>query len=176
MIENNGEPMNSLKKTMIFLAGVAALAACAKSSPPATATAADQSAIKAVSIAWKNAYNAGDAAAVAALYAEDAVLSAPGEPVVRGHASISEYFVRKVAEFSGTGLTVVDAPMGEVVASGDLGWQWQTYRITDKSGAVLDAGKLVTLFQRKNGKWMIAGDTWNSDGPAARAAQAIGAS
>ena len=32
-------------------------------------------------------------------------------------------------------------------------------------GALLDAGKLVTLFQRHNGQWLIAGDTWNSDAP-----------
>ena len=145
--------MISFKKSMLLAVGLAALAACGQSSPPAatSTTAADQAAIKAVSIAWKSAYNAGDAAAVAALYAEDAVLSAPGEPVVRGHASISDYFVKKVAEFSTTGLTVEDAPMGDVLASGDLAWQWQTYKITDKSGAVVDTGKLVTLLQRKNG-------------------------
>ena len=38
-----------------------------------------------------------------------------------------------------------------------------TYRICDLSGAVVDVGKLLTLFQRKNGKWMIVGDTWNSN-------------
>jgi len=155
--------MISLAKAVVLAAAIAALAACAKSAPPAANTAADKSAIKAVSIAWKNAYNAGDAAAVAALYAEDAVLSAPGEPAVRGNASISKYFVKKVAEFSAAGLTVADDPMGDVVASCDLAWQWQTYTITDKSGAVVDAGKLITLFQRKDGKWMIVGDTWNSD-------------
>lgn len=155
--------MTNLARPVVVAAAFAALAACAKSSPPAANTAAEKSAIKAVSIAWKKAYNAGDAAAVAALYAEDAVLSAPGAPAVRGSASISEYFVKKVAEFSAAGLTVADDPMGDVVASCDLGWQWQTYKVTDKSGALVDAGKLVTLFQRKDGKWMIVGDTWNSD-------------
>jgi uncharacterized protein (TIGR02246 family) len=155
--------MIDLARPAVLAAAFAALAACAKSAPPAANTTADRSAIKAVSLAWKNAYNAGDAAAVAALYAEDAVLSAPGEPAVRGNASISEYFVKKVAEFSAAGLTVADEPLGDVVASCDLAWQWQTYKVTDKSGAVVDAGKLVTLFQRKDGKWIIVGDTWNSD-------------
>lgn len=67
--------------------------------------------------------------------------------------------------------------MGDVVTSGDLGFQWETYRVTDKSGDVVDAGKLLTLFGRKNGKWMIIGDTWNSDSmpgaPAARATVAV---
>jgi ketosteroid isomerase-like protein len=107
---------------------------------------------------------------VVALYTDDAVLSAPGEPPIRGNAAISEYFVRKVAEFSTAGVTVEDAPFGDAVASGDLAWQWQTYRVVDKSGAVVDAGKLVTLFQRKDGKWLIAGDTWNSSGAPANGA------
>ena len=53
--------------------------------------------------------------------------------------------------------------LGELRSSGDLGFQWMTYRICDLSGAVVDVGKLLTLFQRKNGKWMIVGDTWNSN-------------
>ncbi len=155
--------MFSLAKPLVLAASFAALAACARSTQPATNTVADKAAVEAVSIAWKNAYNAGDASAVAALYAEDAVLSAPGERVVHGKASISEYFVGKVAEFGASGLMVADAPMGDVVASCDLAWQWKTYEVTDQAGVVVDTGKLVTLFQRKDGKWMIVGDTWNSD-------------
>ena len=117
-----------------------------------------------------------DMPAVAALYADDAVLSAPGAPALRDHAAISQYFVKVVEQFSTTGLTVVDEPMGDVVASGDLAWQWQTYKVVDKAGAIVDAGKLVTLFRRVDGKWLIAGDTWNSDGTAAAApARASGA-
>ena len=164
--------MFSLGKPLVLAASFAALAACVRNTPPADTTA-DKAAVEAVSIAWKNAYNAGDVAAVAALYAEDAVLSAPGERAVHGNASISEYFVKTVAEFSAAGLTVEDEPMGDVVASCDLAWQWKTYKVTDKAGVVVDAGKLVTLFQRRDGKWMIVGDTWNSDAtPGASAAQA----
>jgi uncharacterized protein (TIGR02246 family) len=170
--------MIRLGELLVLAASFAVLVACAKTTAPDTT--ADKAAIRAVSIAWKKAYNAGDAAAVVALYAEDAVLSAPGEPAVRGEASISEYFVKKVAEFSMAGLTVTDAPMGDVGASGDLAYQWETYKVTDKSGAVVDAGKLLTLFQRKSGKWMIIGDTWNSDATpvaaAARAAASVAAS
>ena len=154
--------MFSLGKPLVLAASFAALAACVRNAPPADTTA-DKAAVEAVSIAWKNAYNAGDAAAVAALYAEDAVLSAPGERAMHGNASISEYFVKTVAEFSAAGLTVEDEPMGDVVASCDLAWQWKTYKVADKAGVVVDAGKLVTLFQRRDGKWMIVGDTWNSD-------------
>jgi uncharacterized protein (TIGR02246 family) len=155
--------MFDLARPVILAAGFAVLAACAGSGSPAVDVAAEKAAIKAVSVAWKNAYNAGDAAAVGALYAEDAVLSAPGERAVHGSAAIREYFVEKVAEFGAAGLTVEDKPMGDVLASCDLAWQWKTYKVIDKAGAVVDAGKLVTLFRRQDGRWLIAGDTWNSD-------------
>src|SRR5262252_4843332 len=164
--------MKRLAAPAIIAAALVLLAACNKSPSPTTTTDADKTAVAAVSAEWKKAYNAGDAAAVAALYTDDAVLAAPGEPPVLGNAAISQYFVAKVAEFANSGLVVEDAPLGDVVASGDLAWQWQTYRVVDKSGAVVDQGKLVTLLQRKNGKWLIAGDTWNSSiTPASQATQ-----
>jgi uncharacterized protein (TIGR02246 family) len=160
-------------KSAVLAAMVIALSSCAKAPPPAAepasasaGAAATPADVEAVSVAWKNAYNGGDAASVAALYTEDAVLSAPGEPAVRGKAAISDYFVAKVTQFRDSGFTVVDAPLGDVKMSGDLAWQWQTYKVTNASGAVVDSGKLVTLFERKEGKWLIAGDTWNSDGTA----------
>jgi uncharacterized protein (TIGR02246 family) len=126
----------------------------------------EKAAIAAVSADWKRAYNAGDVAAVAELYADDAVLSAPGAPPVLGNAAIRDYFDATIARFAASGLTVEDKPLGDIVTSGDLAWQWQTYRVVDRSGVVVDSGKLVTLLRRVDGRWRIAGDTWNSDGTA----------
>jgi uncharacterized protein (TIGR02246 family) len=127
--------------------------------------AADEAEIRAVSLAWKEAFNTGDTAAVLELYADDAVLAAPGVPAVLGKAAIGDYFRQTMAVFKAAGLIVEDAPIGELRASGDLGFQWMRYRIVATSGAVVDAGKLLTLFHRRNGKWLIVGDTWNSDLP-----------
>ncbi len=127
-------------------------------------SAADTAGVAAASIAWKQTFNAGDPAAVTALYAEDAVLSAPGKPVVRGRAAIGEYFVKTAAEFAAAGLNVADAPMGAAVASGDLGYQWKTYTISNRAGVQVGSGQLLTLFRRTAGKWLIIGDTWNPDG------------
>ena len=135
-------------------------------------TDAERAAIAAVSADWKRAYNAGDVAAVARLYADDAVLSAPGLPAVLGNAAIRDYFVATIAQFASLGLTVEDRPLVDIVAAGDLAWQWQTYKVVDRAGAIVDAGKLVTLLRRVNGQWRIAGDTWNSDGTASAAPRA----
>jgi uncharacterized protein (TIGR02246 family) len=163
--------MSKLKQLVILAASLLALAACAKT--PAPDTAADADAIRAVNIAWNKGYNAGDGAGVAALYAEDAVLMAPGAPSARGKASISEYYAKDAPAFAAAGLTVADAPTSDVAQSGDLAWQSGTYTNTDKSGTTVDAGKFLTVFQRKDGKWMIIRDTWNSD--AARAAETASA-
>jgi uncharacterized protein (TIGR02246 family) len=141
---------------------VGALAGCWRAVP--ADSAADAAGVAAASIAWKQTFNAGDPAAVTALYAEDAILSAPGKPVVKGRAAIGQYFVKTAAEFSAAGLSVADAPMGEAVASGDLGYQWKTYTIADRTGAVIGAGQLLTVFRRTQGKWLIVADTWNPDG------------
>jgi uncharacterized protein (TIGR02246 family) len=168
--------MNRSTGGLGLAAALAVLSACA--GPPTPDLAADEAAIRAVSIAWKGAFNAGDAAAVSALYAQDAVLSAPGVPLVRGRPAIGLYLVKQAAAFAASGLLVSDAPLGSARASGDLGFQWETYRITDKSGAVVDAGSLLTLFERRGGKWLIIADTWNSQAgspaqPAAAAAPEV---
>jgi uncharacterized protein (TIGR02246 family) len=164
--------MITLSKLAVLAASLVALAGCAKTAPPAPDTAADESAIRPINIAWFKAYNAGDGAAVAALYAEDAVLSAPGAPAARGMGSIRAFYVKDAAAFAAAGLTNADGPTSDVGMSGDLAWQWGTYTVTDKSGATVDAGKYLTLFQRKDGKWMIIRDTWNSDAASAAPASA----
>ena len=162
--------MTNLRTLVILAAGVAALAACARTTAPANAdAAADKTAIDALEAAFYKDYNSGDGSAMAALYAEDAVLNAPGMPALRGRASIGEFFVKDAAEAVAAGLTEGDGPIAEVGVSGDLAWRWGTYQTTDKSGAAVNAGKYITVFQRRDGKWMIFRDTWNSDSPAAAA-------
>jgi uncharacterized protein (TIGR02246 family) len=122
---------------------------------------AEQAAVAAVSLEWKRAYNARDVNAVAALYTEDAVLSVPGMRHVQGREAISEFFAARMAMAANAGLRVEDAPMGDVVVSGDLAWQWQTFEMVREDDAVIGSGALCTLFRRVDGAWLIAGDISN---------------
>jgi uncharacterized protein (TIGR02246 family) len=138
--------------------------------------AADEAAIRAADSAWFKAHNASDADAVAALYADDAVISVPGAPAARGSAAVRAAIDKDVADMKAAGLTLVPSPTADLGASGDLGWIWNTFAAKDKSGATVDAGKYLTLLARRDGKWVIIRDIWNSDNappsPPAQAASA----
>jgi ketosteroid isomerase-like protein len=57
--------------------------------------------------------------------------------------------------------------VGEVLVSGDLAMEAGSYSITDESGATVDTGKYIDVFQSRDGEWRHVRDTWNSDGQAA---------
>jgi uncharacterized protein (TIGR02246 family) len=165
--------MTARKYLAIVTVGLIALAGCAKTpAPPVADVAADETAIRGINPQWFQAYAAGDADAIAALYAEDAVLSPPGAPPARGRAAIREYLAGDIAAAKAAGVTFNPGPSPEFSVSGDLGWEWNTFNITDSGGATVDTGKYVTVYGRKNGNWAIVRDIWNSDAaPAAAAAQ-----
>jgi uncharacterized protein (TIGR02246 family) len=142
-----------------------ALLALQCNQPPPDTRAADEAAIRSINPNWFKAYNAGDANSMVALYAEDAVVNPPGAPAARGQAAIREYFTKDVAASAAAGMTLNGSTTTDAGVSGDLGWEWGTFTAKDKSGATIDAGKYVTVYARKGGKWLIIRDIWNSDGP-----------
>jgi uncharacterized protein (TIGR02246 family) len=162
--------MNSFRKLSWLAAGVVALAGCiggvARAASPGSA---DEAAIRAQSRDWEKAYNAGDPKAVAALYAEDALLLPPGSPGARGRAAILEYFTKDIAGSRAAGEVFVVNPRTDVGVSGDQGWESGTYQVTVK-GAVAETGKFLSVSRKKDGKWLYIRDTWNADAPPAPAA------
>jgi uncharacterized protein (TIGR02246 family) len=151
---------------------VCSLAGDAVAAPPAAG--ADEAAIRAQSKDWEKAFNAGDAKAVAALYAEDALLLPPGSPGARGRAAIQAFFTKDLAEAKAAGVVFALNPKTDVGVSGDMGWESGTYSATVK-GAVVESGKFLSVSRKKNGKWLYLRDTWNADAapaPPPAAAQA----
>jgi len=152
--------VNILKSAAVIAVGLVTLAACQMAPKN---TAADESAIREISAAWAAAYNAGDADAVAALYAEDAVVQPPGAPAAVGRAAIREFVAGDIATSKAAGLTLNIPGGGTVGMSGDLAYEAGTFSVTDASGATVDAGKYLAVSQKKDGKWLTIRDTWNSD-------------
>jgi uncharacterized protein (TIGR02246 family) len=135
----------------------------------ASPASADEAAIRAQTASWEKAYNGGDAKAVAAQYAEDALLLPPGAPGVRGRAAILAFFTKDIADSKAAGVVFVIDPKTDVGVSGNTGWESGTYKVTVK-GAVVDTGKFLSVSRKKDGKWLYIRDTWNSDAPPAPAA------
>ena len=156
------------------LALVALVTACSKTEAPAADAAAnspasasvspaDIMAVKALDSAWFAHYNANHPDSLAALYADDAVVMIPGMPMIRGRAAIQDGYRKDMGEMAKAGYINNVGKQSEISVSGDLGYESNVFTVTDKSGKQIDAGKYVTVFARKDGKWMIVRDIWNSD-------------
>ena len=160
--------MDALRHPALCAAALFALTACA---PRAPDTAADAAIIKADVPVWFTHYNAGDADGVAALYAEDGVVLAPGAPAVVGRAAIRDFIASDIATSKAAGVTLNGNEVTDVGVAGDMAWKTGTFSVTDASGATVDKGKYVTIDRRVDGKWLIIRDTWNSDTPPAASGQ-----
>ena len=136
----------------------------AAAAPAATTnTAADETAIGDLNASGFKIYNTHDAAALAALYADDAVLMMPGSQAVRGRDAIKAAYQKDMDAMAKAGSMNNQGSSSEVGVSGDVAWESNTFNITDKAGKTIDSGKYVTVFARKDGKWAIVRDIWNSD-------------
>lgn len=158
--------MKILRIFAVVAAGLLTLAGCQK---PAQDTAAEVAAVREVNVAWGIAYAAGDADGVAAVYAEDAVVLAPGTATATGREAIRAVIANDIAATRAAGLTLTLADASTITIHRDVAWQHGTFTVTDASGAQLDAGKYMSVMQKRDGKWQLIRDTWNSDMPPAPA-------
>ncbi len=157
--------MNTLKTAAFAAAAALALAGCQQTGQP---DAAEIEAIQAVNGAWAGHYNAGDADGVANLYWEDASLMAPGAPASSGRDAIRASIAADIEGAKAAGFTM-SVEHGPIKASGNSAWQEGTFRVTDASGATIDAGKYLSVLEKRDGAWRLARDIYNSDGKPAPA-------
>ena len=138
-----------------------------------TAFAADGAArIRAGTESWVKSFNSGNAGAVVALYAEDAVLMPPNALPARGSAAIKEAIAKDIAESKKAGVAFVLGTNDEVGISGDMAWHSGAYFVMDKANKPVDTGKYLEVWERKGGKWRVTRDIWNSNGAATASAPA----
>lgn len=130
-----------------------ALAAALLIASPALAD--DAADIQAQDEAFQAAFNASDAAAVAALYTEDAVALPPGGPMVRGREAIQEMWQGALDG----GLADLALMPGEIEVTGDTAWEMSTM-----SGMLSDepiSGKYVVVWKKDGDTWLLHRDIWN---------------
>jgi uncharacterized protein (TIGR02246 family) len=143
---------------MIRRIGMAVLALALVVSPVFAQTRGDVRAqITKLSDAWEKAYNAGDAAALTALYGKDAIVMPPNGDPASG-AGIRTYFDGDVKGGAKNELTTED-----VTEAGDYAVETGKYVATTADGKHLDHGKYVTVYKKADGGWKIYRDIWNSN-------------
>ncbi|HYO47923.1 MAG TPA: nuclear transport factor 2 family protein [Gemmatimonadota bacterium] len=127
---------------------------------PAIALGQDtKAAIEAGSQAWQEAWTAGDAAGVTALYAKDAIVLAPGAEPVTGHEAIQAFWQASIDERSGDTEKITTL---EVHAMGDMAVEVGSYANTGPDAQHNDHGKFIAVWKKVDGEWKIARDIFNS--------------
>jgi uncharacterized protein (TIGR02246 family) len=124
------------------------------------ALAQNKATIEKLNDAWTAAFNKGDAAAVAALYSEDAYVLPPGSAMVKGRPAIEAFWRQAAQQMSDAKLTTVDVvPLGRSAAR-EIG----TVTLKTKSQPPQEvAGKYVVVWRKIGRDWKLATDIWNTD-------------
>jgi len=151
-----------------LLLGVAMMAACTQAPPPAPPPETDVAPINELRSQLQAAFNSGDAQAVAAFYADDAVLQPDHHTAVSGKAAIAQYY----QEMFGQATPNLTISPGDTERMGDMAHEHGTFTVTvtpkDGGKPMTDQGNyLVILKQGSDGAWKLEHDIDNSDHPPA---------
>ena len=104
---------------------------------------------------------AGDAAAIAAMYTEDATMLPPNAEPVKGRAAVQKAWQENIAGgVKGLALTAT-----EVESHGDTAHEVGAYSVKDAAGKEIDRGKYLVVWKRQQGQWKLHRDIWNSSVP-----------
>jgi uncharacterized protein (TIGR02246 family) len=120
--------------------------------------------VKSLDAAWTKAILAGDATALASLYADDAVLAMPGTPAAKGGKAIAELFAGLVKDTKITEFVLMDS---HYQTSGHLSAGWGRYKMTmvPKAGGAptTETGTYCGVATEKNGVWKYVSDNAAAD-------------
>jgi len=160
------------KSRVFHLAALVFIAACEQpgtNEGPATEVdvAEVRAAIAQVDRQWEQAANSGNAAGVAALYADDGRLLAPNSDIVQGRENIQQTLQGLID----IGLKNVRFTTVDVGVSGDLAYEVGRYSLDiqprDAPQAINDQGKYVIVARKgADGAWKIVADIFNTSQPA----------
>jgi uncharacterized protein (TIGR02246 family) len=120
-----------------------------------------QSEIAAANAEWMKAFNAGNAAGVAACYADDAKLLPPNSDFVTGKQGITAVW-QGLMDMGGKSAKLNAI---EVMGSGDSATEVGTYEVMDKDGKAMDKGKYMVHWKKVGSAWKLHRDIWNSSMP-----------
>ena len=127
-----------------------------------------RTAIEANTKQFTEAFNKGDAAAVANLYTTDARMLPPNAEMVDGRANIQKYWQGAMS----AGVKMVSLETVHVETQGNIAVEIGRYTTTiPGAGSITttDKGKYVVVWKREGGSWKLAVDIFNTSIPTASA-------
>lgn len=150
-------------KFLYYLLSVILICSCSKQDSSVD-TETDIAAITAMSKARADAFNAGDAAAIAQHFTEEGILMAPGKSVSFGRPAVGAYYAGIFAEFE----TSLDSYYEEVEISGDLGFgrgEAKVMLIDKLTGdTTYSSSKYLNIVKKQaDGSWQTTHDIWNDN-------------
>lgn len=105
--------------------------------------------------AYQQAFNAGDAAGVAAVYTEDGVMAFSNLPVAEGRAAIQSAVEQRFAMGSPQ-LTIHDVGTGDFGNGWAADGGWYELKATSDEGEITQAGSYMLLLQQDDtGAWKV---------------------
>ena len=114
---------------------------------------------------YMTAYKGKDAAAVASLHTEDAVVLPPNLEMIKGREAIQN---ATTAEINAGG-TDLDLTTLDVYGSGDFAYERGRYALKvkqDEQVLMQDSGKYIVVWEQvSKDNWLIKADIWNTDLP-----------
>jgi ketosteroid isomerase-like protein len=128
-------------------------AACEQRAFQGTESAAEPTA------AWTGAYNAGDPATLASLYADNARSLPPSGMAIVGRKAIESYWREDLGK---GGITTTLTPV-DTVADGDLVHVQGTYQAKGKEGMELAVGQYEQLWSHTGDQWQVQREMWRID-------------
>ena len=119
-------------------------------------------AIVAASRGFVAAFDKGDAAGVAALYAEEGQILPPNAGFMKGREAIQAFWQGAMD----MGIASAKLETLEVEGHGDTAIEVGKYKLHAQDGQELDAGKFIVIWKQEGGQWKLHRDIFNSSKPA----------
>ena len=136
-----------------ILIGLAMLA------PPASAEDL-RSTVEAGNTEWNQAFNKGDAGALAKLYTSDAKLLPPADKIVSGDKEILAFW-RSLIEADVTDHKIETVQIEEAGNTAVVAGKWQAMGKDAQGKAAIFKGSVMKVLERQGDTWKTSLHTWN---------------
>lgn len=124
--------------------------------PVPTPAGSDEQAVRDLVARYEAASNEGDAVALTALYADDALLLPPDGGIVAGHDAILDFWQDGIE--AGISFEVVESS-----AAAGNGYVVGRFLMEANATTPADSGKYVLCLRRqRDGTWRVVADMWNA--------------